>query len=618
MNLRQIPSPLSLSGIALCTLLVCTLSLGAEEPATTTGTTTATPPVKEKYKSPMVEKGIDPEFARHMFVEPELAKSANKNDSLWINDALRVGAYLRPRFESRNNLNFDRSSKEVIDRALQTTSIFFIFDPSPYVSAKVTVQDARVMGGEAPASSGDIRASFFNNTPNQVTAGQSNAALNTTDIREAFIMLKKLPLDLKIQMGRQIWAYGDQRMIGGGNWTINGLSYDGARIMFDRQNYKIHLFAARPFWTQSGTNGVVSANDPTLNTASKGTDTTLFGTYNSVKILDAITADVYSINVVRKWKPNTYNALTNLPNASADDPLAMNRARQNEELYTAGFRLTNRTENNNLPKGSVWDWTVESAWQSGFTGRRIREKMFGYELPTPYQNVKTEREKYTGQFHIAQTGFTFFEKLRIGGQVQYASGDANRSDGSNSTFQTLVNPRFGGIPYFNSIAGISENVDTKNLISKGINVSYKTEEYGTFQLSYFANDKAQRQDAWYAISGAANSVSTVGTANSSPVDIAKGSTESYTNNVYTQSYSLGKHLYTEIDLTWMGKINDNVSIWMGVGYLHAGSAITNYRNALFVYDANSNSFGINSNYLLGKHKAGTDAGMAYLQVNGAF
>ncbi|TGN13144.1 alginate export family protein [Leptospira ilyithenensis] len=612
MNLKQIPSPLSFPGIILCALLICTLSLGAEEPATTA------PPAKEKYKSPMIEKGIDPEFARHMFVEPELAKSVNKSESLWINDVLRVGAYLRPRFESRNNLNFDKSNKEVIDRAVQTTSIFFLFDPSPYVSAKVTVQDARVWGGEAPASSGDIRANFFNNTPTQIAAGQSNAALNSTDIREAFLMLKKLPLDIKVQVGRQIWAYGDQRMIGGGNWTINGLSYDGARIMLERSDFKVHLFAARPFWTQSGTNGVISANDPTLNSASKGTDTTLFGTYSSVKILDAVTADVYSINVVRKWKPNTYNTTTNLPNASADDPLAMNRSKQNEELYTAGFRLTNRTENNNLPKGSSWDWTLESAWQSGFTGKRIREKMLGYDLPTAYQNLKTEREKYTGQFHFAQTGYTFFEKLRIGGQIQYASGDANRSDGSASTFQTLSNPRFGVIPYFNTVAGISENIDTKNLISKGASISYKTDEYGTFQVSYFANDKAQKQDAWYAVSGAANSVSTIGSANSSPVDTAKGSTESYTNNVYTQSYSLGKHIYTEIDLTWMGKINDNVSIWMGVGYLRAGSAITNYRNALFTYDANSNSFGINPNYILGKHKAATDGGMAYLQVNGAF
>ncbi|TGN17310.1 alginate export family protein [Leptospira idonii] len=588
------------------------------KPAPQTNTAASTD-ATEKYKSPMIEKGLDPDFTKHMFVEPDLAGKVNKSSQLWINDILRIGLYLRPRQESRYNMDFDNSNKGYVDRTLQTTSLYFIVDPSPYVSAKVTVQDARVWGGESPASSGDVRAMFFNNTPTISNAGQATTTVpNTTNVREAFLMLKKLPGDVKIQLGRQIWAYGDQRMIGGGNWTINGLSYDGARIMFERPDYKIHVFAARPFWTQSGTNGVVSGNDPKTNTNTKGTDTTLFGTYNSVKILDEVVLDLYSINIVRKWTPNTYNATTGLPNISADDPLALNRSRQNEELYTAGFRLTNRTANNFLAKGRSWDWTLESAWQGGYTGRRLNEKFLGQTVDTPYQSWKTEREKYVGQFHIAQTGYTFFEKLRVGAQILYASGDKNRSDGSTSTFQTLVNPRFGVIPYFNGVAGISENIDMKNLVSKSVSVEYKTSSWGTFQIAYFQNDKAERQDAWYAISGAANSPVGIGTTNSSPISTAKGSTENYSDNPYSQPYSLGKRIYNEVDLTWMGVINDNVSIWAGVGYLHAGDSVSNYRNSPLLYDSASNSYQINPNVLLGKSKVARDAHMAYLQVNAAF
>ncbi|MDZ4726053.1 MAG: alginate export family protein [Leptospira sp.] len=574
---------------------------------------------EEKYKSPMIEKGIDSDFTKHMFIEPELAAKVNKSQQMWINDIIRLGIYLRPRQEVRNNLDFNRTNSGYTDRTLQTSSLYLLIDPNPYVTAKITFQDARVWGGDSPASSGDIRAVFFNNTPNISSAGQTTStSLNTTGIREAFVMLKKLPLDAKLQVGRQIWTYGDQRMIGGANWTINGLSYDGARLFIERPIFKIHLFAARPYWTQSGVNGVVSANDPKSNANAKGSDTTLFGTYNSVKLFDVVMLDLYSINIVRKWIPNSYNGTTGLPNVSSDDPIAQNRAKQNQEIYTLGFRLTNRIANNFLPKGEAWDWTWESAWQGGTTGRRLNEKILGVSLDPPYQSLKTEREKYTGQFHVIQTGYTFFEKLRFGVQVLYASGDKNRSDGSSSTFQTLANPRFGTIPFFNGVAGISENIGTKNLISKSISVSYNTNDWGNFQLSYFQNDKAEKQDAWYAINGANNSSSDLSAINSSPVSSAKGSTENFSDNPYTQSYSLGKSIYNEIDLTWMALINDNVSIWLGVGYLKAGNSISNYRNSPLLYQASTNSYELNSDFFQGKNKVAKDGSMAYLQLNAAF
>jgi hypothetical protein len=595
-------------------------SLIAQTSGTPSSETKPNPTSKaESYRSPMVDKGIDPEFSRHMFVEPELGRKVNKASQLWINDIIRMGIYLRPRQEIRNNLDFNASNSAYVDRILQTSSLYLIIDPNPNVTAKITFQDARVWGGDSPASSGDIRAVFFNNTPNLSTAGQTNTgSLNTTSIREAFFMIKKLPLDLKIQIGRQIWAYGDQRMIGGANWTINGLSYDGARIMFDQPDYKIHFFAARPYWTQSGPNGVVSANDPRTNSNARGSDTTLFGNYNTIKILNEVVLDIYSLNIVRKWRPNTVNPVTGLPSNSADDPLATTRSRQSEELYTAGFRLTNRTDGNFLAKGKSWDWTIESAWQAGYTGRRINQKVLGYNIESPFQSLKTERERYVGQFHIAQTGYTFFEKLRIGIQALYASGDKNRSDGSTSTFQTLVNPRFGTIPYFNSVAGISENVNSQNLFSKSVSIAYNTDDWGNFQISYFQNDKAEIQDAWYAINGAPNSATNIGSSNPSPVTNAKGSTENFSDNPYSQPYKLGRRLYNEIDLTWMALINDNVSIWIGLGYLRAGDSISNYRNSALIYNSTTNSYELSSDFLQGKNKVAKEGSMAYFQVNASF
>ncbi|AYV55912.1 alginate export family protein [Leptospira kmetyi] len=614
----------------------------AEIKPATSDPATAAKPTETKtddadFVSPMKKGGLSAEYNRHMFIEPELAKTVNKySNKLWVNDWIKLGFYLRPRYESRNNLNFDKSNHAYTDRIMQTSAFYFLIDPSPYVTFKITVQDTRVWGGESPANVGDIRSGFFNNTPtlssDPNTPGKPNNSIapNSTSIREAFVMIKKLPLDAKVQVGRQIWAYGDQRMLGGANWTINGLSYDGARVMFDYENFSSHFFMARPYWTQSGVNGVLSANDPKVNSTTPNTnpsasqsDTTLFGTYNSIKILNEAVLDVYNIDVVKKWIPQT------TPASTADDVLAQNRKRQSDMLYTTGFRLTNRTNKNNLPEGKSWDWTIESAWQNGYNGQRIHKQYLGYDIPgniegAPLADMKTERVKYSGRFHVVQTGYTFADKLRVGAQYTYASGDNNRSDGSVGTFQTLVNPRFGVIPYWNNVAGLSENIDTKNLSSWNANITYKHEKWGMFQVAYIINDKVQKNDAWYAINGGANSIA--GSALSSPVATttnatgtiaAAGSTENYTGNAYTQSYSTGRNIYNELDLTWMFQVNDNVSIWTGAGFLIAGNSIRNYRNSPLLYNGSTGQFELNPSAFMKQHTSANNASVFFFQVNAA-
>ncbi|TGL78599.1 alginate export family protein [Leptospira yasudae] len=588
------------------------------------------------YVSPMKKGGVSAEYNRHMFIDPELAKTVNKySNKLWINDWIKLGFYLRPRYESRNNLNFDKSNHAYTDRIMQTSAFYFLVDPSPYVTFKVTVQDTRVWGGESPANVGDIRAGFFSNTPtlssdpNTPGKPSNSIAQNNTSIREAFVMIKKLPLDAKVQVGRQVWAYGDQRMLGGANWTINGLSYDGARLMFDYENFSSHFFAARPYWTQSGVNGVLSSNDPKVNStpgntnpSSAQSDTTLFGTYNTFKILNEAVLDVYNIDVVKKWIPQT------TPASTADDVLAQNRKKQTDMLYTTGFRLTNRTNKNNLPEGKSWDWTIESAWQNGYNGQRIHKQFMGSDVTGTIEGVnladtRTERVKYSGRFHLVQTGYTI-NNLRLGAQYTYASGDNNRADGSVGTFQTLVNPRFGVIPYWNNVTGLSENIDTKNLSSWNANITYKSEKWGMFQVAYIINDKVQKNDAWYAINGGANSIA--GSALSSPVATATnatgtmataGSTENYTGNAYTQSYSTGRNIYNELDLTWMFQVNDNVSIWTGAGFLIAGNSIRNYRNSPLLYNGTTNQFELNPAAFMKQHTSANNASVFFFQVNAA-
>ncbi|MCB1189368.1 MAG: alginate export family protein [Leptospiraceae bacterium] len=588
---------------------------------------------EEHYVSPLKTDGLKPDYNRSMFLDPNQAKAFNNNKKPWLNDWIRLGAYVRARNEERFNLGFDKQSKGNTSRILQTSQLFFIIDPSPYFSMKINVQDARVWGGSTPASSGDFRANAFAAVGNTTTPGQTTNIPSQTAIREAWFMLKSLPLGAKLQVGRQILVYGDQRMIGGANWTINGLSYDGARLMFDKDNYNIHFLGYKLLANQSGTNGVLSASAPSSYTDPVTGKSTVLnqgnpnqymtGTYNTVKVKDWMALDLYSLGILTaKTQSFSGATLTNpsltIPSSSDLDLYANQWSKQQNNLITTGFRLTNRTAGNKLSPDSPWkgwDWTIENAWQTGTTGERVNknstlnaianeqfDQAAGISTTTSY-NFLAQNQKYTGRFHVFQTGYTFWEKMRLGVQVLYASGDSHRGNGSSSTFQTLLMPRFGGIPYWNNVAGLSENIGDKNLISKTANVSYKTDKFGTFFASYFVNNKVKTQDSWYAISGAANSNSTV------------EHTDSQTTFTLANS---NRKIYNEIDLTWMYNINDYVSLWIGGGLLNAGKSVKNQKNAIASYNISTNTLNFNNAVILGQSGAASKAHMFFFQLNAAF
>lgn len=585
---------------------------------------------EEGYVSPMKEGGLTSDYNRAMFIDPELSKKYSTRKKAWLSDWLRAGAYIRPRWEDRYNLNFDKSNRADVSRILQTTQLFLILDPSPYFSMKINIQDARVWGGSTPASVGDVRANAFASTGATILPGQGANIPNQTSIREAWFMLKKLPLDAKIQVGRLAMAYGDQRMIGSANWTINGLSYDGARIMFDQNKFNIHFLGMKIVGNQSGPNGVLSANSPvTMTDPATGKTVTvnpgqpdkyLVGTYNTIKPNESFLLDLYAIGILTHKTPSYLGTTATVPAIPAltDSDLTQNQwSKQQDNLITTGFRISNRTVKNYLPVDGPWghwDWSLESAWQSGTTGSRVNKMFLGQNITQPttidgnVYNISmagTQNQKYSGRLFALQTGYTFFEKLRLGTQYLMASGDSNRNDGSNSTFQSLTMPRFGIFPYWNNVAGMSENTGMKNLRSLTFNIEYKTERFGTFYASYFINRKDKAQDAWYAINGTANT---------------GFSTElNYSGQKTAALGSLGKGIYNEFDIAWSYLINDYCSLWIGAGFLTAGNSVKNQRNALYTYDLQTGAISqINTGVLTGTQGAASQARMFYMQFNALF
>ncbi|MCB1143827.1 MAG: alginate export family protein [Leptospiraceae bacterium] len=498
------------------------------------------------YVSPM-KGNLDPEFMRSLFLSPDQIQAVKKSNSLWFNN-YRVGFYVRPRFDSKENFDFNKTTDDYSSYAAQTTQVWFVADPSPYFSLKVTIQDSRVWGGEQNSGVGDNRYALTTGVSRNYSATPVTSG-NSTDIREAFIMLKKSDkLPVNIQIGRQVYSYGDLKVLGPLNWLYNGFAFDGVRIMYNSKYFSSHLFGTVLSEQHSAPGGLNTANGRTNGSID---DAYFTGTYNTIKPFDLFHIDIYGFGLHKKWILNTNPVTT------------QDRLRQRDDLLTGGFRITNRTAGNKLPAGNSWDWTVESAWQTGFNGERVNASWDVLNQEYAGQRIHTERKMYDARFFSAETGYEFFKKLRLGVGYTYASGDPNRSDSKVGTWSPLFPQIAGSLPYWNIMNGQSTIVGFQNVKTYSIRAKYRTDNFGSFLFTAYDTLKAKSQDSWYSVIG---------------TTVANGSDENFSNNRYSTTNKWGKRLFYQYDLTWIYEYAEFLSIWSGVSYIQAQDSIKNVRN----------------------------------------
>lgn len=511
---------------------------------------------EEPYKSPYKGK-LPGEFMKSMLLSPEHQEAIRRTDKLWFGDIFRTGFQIRPRFDYSHNADFDKRTQDDRNYATQNSQVFFVVDPNPYVAAKVTIQDVRVFGGEQSRKDGQLGYLGLSNSvgielSSAPTANNSVSIKNNTDLREGFVQLKNFADGFEIFIGRQIFGFGDNRYVGGRNDGQTGNSFDGARV-----KYNSKYFNSEAFTSIIAEDSNAGAGNNTANGVKRGTvnDTYLSGLYNTVKFED-FNVDLYYFNVDRKWEqgPN--------PVTSQD------RTRQRDDLNTVGFRLTNRTDNNRLPKTKAWDWTLEASWQYGYNGQRINAGWDTLKQTVDgnpnSKRIYTERVEYDSKFLIAQTGYTFFG-FRVGIQYSIGSGDPNRTDNKVATYNASFATRSGGFPYFDSGNGIANATFWSNTRTKSIHLMYNSPNYGRFIFVVYDIQKASVNDAWYSSGGAANT----GLTTENPTGAAFGG--------YKLGEKGGKRLFYEFDLIYQFYLKDYVSIWTGGSYLLAGDAVRNAR-----------------------------------------
>ena len=514
--------------------------------------------------------------------EPDSGTKDGFVDS-WM-DGFRIFGSVRFRPEFHGNYDFDTRRDDNAEFVGQRIQLGFEKSFGDDIVARIVLQDSRVWGGSPGSDNG---------------LSTANSASNEgTDLREAWLEVRHLfELPLAVEAGRQILAYGDERLVGGLEFTNVGRSFDALRFKWETPFFDSHLFGAVLAEEDSdaaGNNTAVGAANSsgrrfTCNqttgacavsaaTPRELDDAYFTGLYNTLRVGELFSLDLYALGVHKKWIPRG----TPIANIAGAEVTSQDRDRQRDNLYTFGARLTNRKKGKDEATGP-FDYSLEYAAQRGSTGEEIaaswdvlnikvpRRDLFGNVLLDSTGTAQTvplyvEKRRYAAYAYAGNAGLTI-GRFRLGGEVAVASGDGNRSDGVTQTFSNLF-------PTNHAHYGQADLVGWANMRAHSADVTVKLGRFGRVQVAYWRFQKHRSQDGWYDVAGALKSgASTESTANS-----RFGHTTDSTGAVTSRSVgSLRRDLFHELDLTYWADYKQ-VSFVAGYSRVQAGDSVADVRN----------------------------------------
>ena len=264
---------------------------------------------------------------------------------------------------------------------------------------------------------------------------------DTFDLRQAYVEIGNLETSkFGIRAGRQELVFGEQRLLGHLNWTNTARSFDAVRASYRNKNYRLDAFAA----------SVVNLREADYNKRTDGNN--LHGAYGSfTALIPKATVEPYVFWRVSRGLRNETGTIANL------------------DFQTIGLRWAGK-----LPANI--DYGAEMAGQTGSLGSDdvtawAGHWVLGYTAP---------RIKFTPRF-VAE--------------YNYASGDANPTDGKRQTFDQLY-------PTGHDKLGLADQVGWKNVHNVRAGVELKPSPKLTMSSSYHSWWLAETRDGLYNAGGA--------------------------------------------------------------------------------------------------------------------
>jgi hypothetical protein len=332
------------------------------------------------------------------------------------------------RFESReNNFDFNDGVDSLTDDSwfLNRVRLGMKITPVPYLNIYVQGQDTREWDSDRPNIIGAMGA-------------EGDDAF---DLRQGYIELGNAKSGFSGKLGRQIFLYGDERLVGPLDWANQSRTFDAIRLRY----------AAEKWWVEAFASSVVKFTDGTFNESDwlddAMRDQTFSGIYFSTTALGKQTTDFYVFHLDESY-------------AGGDS-----------EFVTLGTRMKSTPGAFN-----GWDYETEMAFQTGDVRGR-------------------DLSSFAGHWG---TGYTFAShpwKPRLGVEYNYASGDSNSQDGDVETFQNLF-------PTNHKFYGYMDVFSWQNLHNVAVSLSATPSKKLKLQLDYQLFWLADTSDGWYRANGA--------------------------------------------------------------------------------------------------------------------
>lgn len=213
--------------------------------------------------------------------------------------------------------------------------------------------------------------------------------VNRFDLRQGYVELgRNGKAGVIARVGRQEFIFGEQRLMGGGDWNNTARAFDAARVSLFRPGVKVDAFVAT----------VVTVTP--FDVDRRRTDEFVYGGYAAFD------------RIVPKGVVEPYVIVKELDAVASEAGVA-----GTGRFYTMGARAAGK-----IPGG--FDYSVEHAWQRGSLSTDTVDAM-------------------AGAYRLGWTPAGWPMKARFIGEFNHATGDTLAGDGRRQTFDQLYPTNHG-------------------------------------------------------------------------------------------------------------------------------------------------------------------------------
>ena len=349
-----------------------------------------------------------------------------------------------------------------------------------------------------------------------------NPEADRFDLHQGFVRFgdaNQFPLTAKI--GRQELSYGDERLIGGGDWGNIPRSFDAAKLRFEKPAMWVDAFAGRVVLPDNHNFNVPNDYD------------WLAGLYASnTELIPRQETQLYflSRNASARAATAQSGALVGLPSA--------------RDIYTLGLRVKSQAG-----QWNGWDYSAELAGQLG-------------SINIPLPEVGPRRLDHEALAASVSAGYTWtkaFGTPRLGLESNFASGDRDPTDGKNETFENLF-------PTNHRLYGYMDFVGWRNIHNPRLSASARPTRSVLLTLDYHLFWLADTHDFFYPEAGP-------GRGSSGPA--IPGEPASYGRNPRFNSF-IGTEM--DLDITW--SITPWAVVRAGYGHFFTGDYVRSSLSAV--------------------------------------